>query len=227
MRRCAGPSRRRRLWRRAGSVWNTSRGGRPRPIVRAWMTPGNPAYGLKRPSGKPLRTAAGTVLSWYYTRPLGKDGDDALSREEFVAGHHQGKEKNAEILAQLDANRDGRLDDGEMASLVWTDSLAAFYHYDANQDGAVDDDEMLKGAAWGQSVSRRTVRAFDVDGDGKLSFKEFRATPVVNQVSNWWRPRQDADNDGRISWQEFYIEEPPVLIGVVGRRWRWARSCTG
>lgn len=172
------------------------------------------AYGLKRPSGKPLRTASGAVLAWYYTRQLDKDHDDILSREEFVTGHHLGKEKNAEIFGQRDTNGDGRLDDEEMATLFWADSLAVFLGYDANRDGVVNDDEMVHGANWGTSVSRHCLRAFDLDGDGVLSFGEFRGTPVANQMSNWWRPRQDVDHDGLLSWQEFYLEESPVMIGL-------------
>lgn len=172
------------------------------------------AYGQTRPSGKPLRTATGMVLAWYYTRNLDKNHDDLLSREEFVGGHHQGKEKNTEIFDQRDTNHDNQLDDDEMAPLYWHDALAWFLIYDSDRDGAVSGDEMVHGAAWGVSVSRRCVPAFDTDGNGTLSFSEFRATPIVNQMSNWWRPRQDADHDGRLSWKEFYIEESPVMIGL-------------
>ena len=57
----------------------------------------------------------------------------------------------------------------------------------------------------------RTVPVFDDDGDGKLSFHEFRLTNFANQASDWWQLK-DLDNDGRIAWPEFYREKPPLLI---------------
>ena len=121
-----------------------------------------------------------------------------------------GEAKNAERFSQLDADQDGRLDDDEMAPAFWRDTLGEFFGLDADRDGRLTTEDLLK-FGYAERIARRTVRACDEDGDGKLSFIEFRATTFENPTSDWYVPRRDADNDCRLSWKEFYIEEPPAL----------------
>ncbi|MGH7139350.1 MAG: hypothetical protein ACREHD_26695, partial [Pirellulales bacterium] len=170
------------------------------------------AYGLRRPDGRLLRTAKGLVLSWNYIRLLDRDGDGGLSRDEFVPKYLLGEAKNAARFSELDADQNGRLDDDEMAPAFWRDTLGEFLGLDADRDGRLTTEDILK-FGYAEGIGRRTVRACDDDGDGKLSFIEFRATPFENPSSDWYAPRRDADNDGRLSWKEFYTEKPPLLIG--------------
>ncbi|OYV93009.1 MAG: hypothetical protein B7Z73_04015, partial [Planctomycetia bacterium 21-64-5] len=192
-------------------AWDRDRDGNVDRDEGRWLI--EVAFGLVRPDGRPLRQPSGRVLSWYYTRALDANHDGAVSREEFVSKHHQGKEKNAVIFEQLDSDRDGRMNDDEMAAIFWTDTLGQFCGFDADRDGRLTTEELLK-IGYAKSVARHTVSAFDDDADGTLTFREFRGTPFANPVSNWYAPRRDADNDGRLSWKEFYIEEPPVLSAV-------------
>ncbi|HET6880605.1 MAG TPA: EF-hand domain-containing protein [Pirellulales bacterium] len=178
------------------------------------------AYGLSQLDGRPIRTRSGRVFSWYYFRGLDRNADGALSREEFVSGHHQGKEKNSALFVELDADRDGRLTAEETFSLLWQDMVGWFLGFDRDRDGYLTHDEFLN-MGWATSLARRSVRAFDDDGDGKISFREFRGTTFANESSDWMRLRRDADNDGRLSWQEFYLEKPPLLIAQ--SRWFFDR----
>lgn len=167
------------------------------------------AYGLTQFDGRPLRTAAGRVFSWYYFRNLDGDGNDVVSRDEFVSRHHAGKQ-NAAIFATLDANADGQLTDRETWSLLWHDTITQFLNYDRDRDGYLSPDEM-EAIGWGVAIARQCVSAFDDDHDGGLSFREFRQTTFANQASAW-SLRQDKDQDGRLSWAEFYTERSPLLI---------------
>jgi Ca2+-binding EF-hand superfamily protein len=163
------------------------------------------AYGLTLPDGRPIRTPSGRVFSWAYFRALDQDKDGLLSRKEFTSGQSEA------LFDKLDADRDGRLTVEETFVFLWHDTLSNFFLLDRGFDGYMDTDDFL-GFGWGASLARRTVRAFDDDGDSQLSFGEFRRTTFANYASEWVRPRRDADEDGRLSWNEFYIEKSPVMI---------------
>jgi Ca2+-binding EF-hand superfamily protein len=188
--------------------WDKNRDGKVDDAEVRWLL--DVSYGLRRPDGRPLRTANGPVLSWNYVRLLDTDHDGGLSREEFVPKYMLGEAKNAELFSKLDTNHDGRLDDDEMASAFWRDTLGEFFSLDADGDGRLRTEDLLK-FGYAEGICQRTVRACDDDGDGTLSFIEFRATTFENPTSDWYATRRDADDDGRLSWKEFNIEEPPAL----------------
>lgn len=200
-------------------LWDRDHNGQVDQNEGRWLL--EVAYGLTRPNGDPLRTTTGRVFSWKYFRMVDKDRDGLLSRDEFVAGHHQGKEKNALIFDALDADKDGSLTAEETWTLLWHDTLAQFFAYDRNGDGYLTTEELLAIAPWGRSIAQRSARAFDDDADGRLSFREFRGTTFANEASDWVQLRNDADKDGPSSWPEFYLEKPPLLIAQ--SRWFFDR----
>lgn len=188
--------------------WDQNRDGKVDDAEVRWLL--DVTYGLRRPDGRPLRTLNARVLSWNYVRMLDTDRDGVLSRDEFVPKFFLGEAKSAERFTELDADKDGRLDDDEMAPAFWRDTVWEFFSLDADLDGRLTTEDFFK-FGYAEGICRRTVRACDDDGDGKLSFNEFRATTFENPTSDWYASRRDADNDGRLSWKEFYIEESPLL----------------
>lgn len=171
----------------------------------------NVAYGLTQLDGRPLRTPTGRIFAWYFFRRHDADQNGLLSRNEFVAGFHPANVNTGELFEQLDADGDGELTHEETRSVFWHDTIGMFLDYDRDHDGYLKAEE-VQAIGWGRYLARRTVPVFDDDGDGKLSFREFRLTNFANQASDWWQLK-DLDNDGRISWPEFYREKPPLLIG--------------
>ncbi|HWB13248.1 MAG TPA: EF-hand domain-containing protein [Pirellulales bacterium] len=188
--------------------WDRAGDGRVNRADARWLV--DVAYGLAKLDGQPLRTPNGRMFAWYFFRRHDRDRNDLLSRDEFVAGYHPGNVNTFELFESLDADGDGELTHEETLSVFWHDMLGTFFVYDRNKDGYLNDDE-IRAIGWGRYLASRTVPAFDIDGDGKLSFREFRLTNFANQAADWWQLR-DLDNDGQISWREFYQEKPPLLV---------------
>lgn len=183
--------------------WDRNRDGEVDDAEGQWLL--GIAYGLTLPDGRSIRTPTGRVFSWAYFRILDQDQDGTLSRAEFITAQSE------DLFKQLDANRDGRLTVEETWNFLWHDTLSTFFTLDGGFDGYMTTDDFL-GVGWGAGVARKTVRAFDEDGDAKISFAEFRKTTFANYASEWVKPRHDIDHDGRLSFQEFYLEKSPVLI---------------
>lgn len=174
------------------------------------------AYGLIRADGESLRDRHGTVINWSYIRGLDRDRDGTLSRDEFVSQFWAGKERSPVIFDQIDANRDEVATFRELAASpsFSIDTLQAFLRADTDLDGALGTDELSASAnRWQKGLALRLVAAFDEDGDGRLSFSEYRMTPFANPGSDWNRRRNDSDLDGQLSWSEFYLEASPSMIG--------------
>jgi Ca2+-binding EF-hand superfamily protein len=188
--------------------WDRAGDGRVNRADARWLV--DVAYGLAKLDGRPLRTPTGRMFAWYFFRRHDRDRNGLLSRDEFVAGYRPANANPFELFGSLDADGDGELTHEETWSVFWHDMLGTFFAYDQNKDGYLNDDE-IRAIGWGRYLARCTVPAFDIDGDGKLSFREFRLTNFANQASDWWQIR-DLDNDGHISWREFYQEKPPLLV---------------
>jgi len=175
------------------------------------------AYGIRRADGQPLRDHKGLVLNLPYLRSLDKNGDDILSKEEFVSGYWAGPERSAKIFIQLDANGDGRATYAEIwASATFSrDIVKMFLEFDTDFDGYVNDRELLAGVTkLQQPLALRIMRGWDTNGDGRLSLYEFRATPVANPLADWHSLRKDENGDGKLSWNESYKETFPFLAGL-------------
>ena len=190
-------------------LWDRNQDGQVNEAEGRWLL--EVAYGLTQLDGRPLRTPTGRVLSWYFFRALDANHDAVVSRQEFIERMFLGRERNATFFDELDADHDGGLSTEETWAFLWHDTLASFFTYDRNLDGYMTTDEFIS-IGWGEHVAPRSVRAFDDDGDGKISYREFRETTFANQASDLITPRRDADHDGRLSFEEFYVEKPPLLI---------------
>ena len=135
------------------------------------------------------------------------------------------------MFAAVDADGDGVATVDEMAASPHFryDAAVDFVRFDADLDGRVTPAELATGAeSWRAGMARRLAPAFDADGDGALSFREYRRGPFGNPFAEWHRTRSDADHDGRLSWTEFYAEAPPLLAGLARAFFdRWDRDGDG
>ena len=154
-------------------LWDRDRNGEVDDGEGRWLF--EVAYGLTQPDGRPIRLPTGRVFAWFSFRRLDKDGDAFLSREEFVAGHDQGPEKNAELFARLDGDRDGRLTAEETLHILWHDNVAWFFTLDRDET-VIDDRRIRRGGLGGAAGTQDGAAHLDADGDGKISFAEFRGS---------------------------------------------------
>jgi EF-hand domain pair len=99
------------------------------------------------------------ISLWHaYGKPADKDGDNAISLDDFAEAHTaflqtpdaraRGVDVNAEVFAALDRNGDGKLDAHEYAALLkpmgisTEEAHTAFKHLDRNGDGSISCEEM-------------------------------------------------------------------------------------
>lgn len=59
---------------------------------------------------------------------------------------------------------------------------------------------------WKQPIRDSVFPAFDLNLDGKLSLTEYRLTMPANMVLQWQTPLSDSDGDGALSFTEFRFE---------------------
>lgn len=129
---------------------------------------------------------------------MDKNGDKAVSREEWAG--------RAEMFDRLDRNKDGVLDakDRERGGAQGQNLKKVFERMDANSDGKISEDEMR----------RPEMMKADADGDGAISFKEFKAVAdrARGSKNNTRRRRSlnagqikrfDKDEDGKVTREEF------------------------
>jgi Ca2+-binding EF-hand superfamily protein len=124
-------------------------------------------------------------------RALDRNGDNRLSRDEFV---HRGGSSNVvrelpDEFAYLDLDGDGRLDRAE-----WYEQSTPFERMDRNRDGWISREERrdLPGA----DDRQQAFYGLDADGDGAIERREWREQRVAFQ-------RADTSNDGVISLREY------------------------
>ena len=101
----------------------------------------------------------------------------------------------AEMFDTIDANKDGKITQDELAA----HRKAEFTATDTNGDGALSADE-LSARMLAQMLARQSARMIDNmddDGNGTLSEAEMDEGPVARNFA-----RIDTDNDGAISKEE-------------------------
>ena len=174
-------------------------------------------YGVRRTDGQLLRRPTGHVIDWAYIRNMDKDGDDSLSRAEFVDQYYAGPKRNAELFTAIDTDKDGRATYKELAASPYFlfDALRGFARFDTNMDGRISQPELDAGARpWQASMAQVLIPAFDEDGDAQLDLQEYRGTPFANPLARWYVLHTDTDHDGRLSWTEYYRERSPLFYGL-------------
>jgi Ca2+-binding EF-hand superfamily protein len=128
-------------------------------------------------------------------RALDRDGDNRLSRDEFVRRGGGGGPVIAmpDEFAYLDLNADGGLSRAE-----WYGREVPFDRADRNGDGRIVRDEFTSRPAADNGQER--FYGLDINSDGVLSRREWREQGVVFATA-------DTDDDGVVSLRE-YIAMP-------------------
>lgn len=153
---------------------------------------------------------------------LDSDGDGKVSMSEGLTYVRQHRRKlshasTLQILANMDSNKDGRLDLQEFQKDLnqWKmeedekeDAISKFSAYDQDQDGILDEEESLLFFYW-----LFDFRKADGNSDGSLTFKEFRkaaAKKSKSQGDGVANPEDrevfkglDADRNKRLCLQEY------------------------
>jgi len=198
-------------------VWDANRDGQVDPAEARRLIA--IAYGLERSDGTPLRRPNGLVLFSSYLEGTDKNQDGLLSAEEFVPHYWQERSQAQELFSRLDGDKDGRLTYADFwkTPAISVDTYGAFLYLDKDFNGLVSRQELLEGKSSGATEARieQMFPAFDENGDGQLSLREYRLLPIgMNYITYQVWGRQDADNNGWLSWKEFFSSNEPPLIGL-------------
>lgn len=179
-------------------------------------------FALTLPSGEPARWPNGKILYWKHLREVDRNRDGIVSRKEFVAKHTLGREQNETLFTELDQNKDDQLTYAEYASTppFVIDQVAEFFQLDADLDGRLSLDELKKLTDTEKKSARELAiffSAFDEDGDGKYSLREYQMSPLggLYHVASLLDCR-DSNQDGVISFKELNSRSSPLFYGIVG-----------
>lgn len=184
------------------------------------------SFGVRTLKGEPVRTQSGTVYNLLSFRGVDQNRNNVVEFAEFQQ-RGWGKDKTLTFL-EVDTDANGRVDFTEWCAHPTRrlDSVNAFLRRDTNLDGRLDGKEYLSnGPPSLRAHADRTLKAFDMDSDGFLSFEEFRATPLLNPVYSWLGVLRDKDLDKQLSRAEFEWDtqrtRDPQMIGLAN--WYFSR----
>lgn len=162
------------------------------------------AFGLIHLDGTTLRRPNGVVFRLMIFWWLDKDDDGHLTSTELRVQLKLDDKEARKRVADSDSNGDGRLSMAEAWETNHFDTLSHFRKLDSDLNGALSPKELLDGAyKLDREMASFMIPAFDEDGDGELSFREFRLSPVANFDELYRDRRRDTDNDGLLSLAEF------------------------
>ena len=122
-----------------------------------------------------------------------RNGDDVLTRAEFLAPDDTSFDDEDDRFGSLDTNGNGRIERSE-----WRASADAFTWLDRDGNGVLNRAEVV-----GPEAAREQFTALDVDGDDRLSVREW---PWSRQSFT----QQDTNRDGLLTRQEFVRAAAPT-----------------
>jgi len=170
------------------------------------------AGGLTATNGLALRNANGTVFWWGLFIYLDADLDGLLSASDLQQRSNLTPEVAQRRIAILDRNQDQKLSADESRPLTDMDVLGQFLAMDLNVDGQLDRGEWIKATPeWRSNIAVVSFQAFDTNHDERLSFREYRWTPVANPLAAWHDLRLDTDGNGTLEPGEFVWLDSPSL----------------
>ena len=177
------------------------------------------AYGVRGPDGSPRRSEQGRVADEGAFRLRDEDGDGSLTAAEYST-YSKNKESAARRFAEADADGSGRLtfEEFRRAPGGSYDTVREYKRADEDEDGLLDASELADDVPRPeQELARKSVVAFDGDGDGQLNFSEFRLTPVANPTGPQLHRLREFDDGGGLDRREFRDEwegGPPALADL-------------
>jgi len=161
--------------------------------------------GIRGSDGTPLREPGGRVLVFSRFGIFDADKNGGVTWEEF---HKHRSGSNAEPdFRKGDRDGNGQISVTEFAHPDWIefyDPLLVFRKGDTDFDGLLSESELEKVTEhWRQKLVPYAIPAFDQDGDGKLSLREFRVSFMGNYIAVWESPVLDKNRDQRLTFDEY------------------------
>lgn len=177
------------------------------------------AFGVRAPTGEPLRSKAGHVVDWRGFLGLNPDKNGKVRRETYIKSMGPSI-KPEDWFPTIHATQNELFGVAEfLTSNHKTDPISQFLGMDIDLNGKLSREEMdAIPQGWGPP-GKNWLAGFDDDGDGSYSLNEFRLIPHVNLLTTW-HAVQDKNHDGRIGPIEFRFMKAPALAALSAEYFR-------
>ena len=161
------------------------------------------AFGVRIPTGEPVRFASGRVVDWIMFRGLKKNDNGLVSREQYLAALGTSVTDPESWYRSIDQNGDGEFDFLEFShGNHRTDPVGTFLHLDIDLNGRLSREELGALPDGWRMMALQCFRGFDDDKDDALSLREYQFMPHCNLLANW-QSAVDAIQDGLLDSNEF------------------------